>query len=1242
MDAWKKFQQEREEAERKEREDKQRRIREEIARTNAVAAGRGAAEEALQREKDALAMPVIESSGVRPVIKTASVEGAAGAEKKGMSSSFVRTSSRSTPAAAAGDADVSHEEQKKILDSDIQSLAAGGAVKRAKEAALAAIQAEQASARPAVAAKIAEVAPGEPAAAPPPALPPPPEAPAAAQVTLAGCPVAEVVSASESEIVVVAGPGAGAGAGAGDVSVKCKGRAVAVKKAAFRYRPAPSVSGVEPAEGPLAGGEEVRVAGANLCDAGDPGDLERVELCGVPLAALAPAPDGSLVGKLGACPGAPGRGDVVVVSRKFGTARLAGGFAYLPRGRVAAVEPAAGPLAGGTRVSVAGVRAAAVFVAREAEVVFEVPDLSSLAPGKADVALRSRRFGETVAKQAFTTHRPGEVREVAPQVGPLGAAARCTCAASASAPPPPRAPPASPPPGATWRGRRRRRLADARQGAPRPAALAAPPLTGRGRGQAVLAGAFTYAAASHGAAALAATRAEHEAELEAARQQRKSDALGDLPSRRIVTERREELMSRVRALLGKAPVGEAERAECAAAAHELLMQELDAVRSSRSGRSSEFRKFQEEREKAAASERQRLSSGLYDDLAARKAVSTGKEVASERMAAARARADRILPTRRLRLGAEPEAPAAPERAGRAGRGPPGPDERRRAQLLFAEKVAAMRRAKEAALAARIDSPPPATLEEAVAGAAEPVAGPGALPVPDPRCSYLDGPGATCGTAAAVTLYLRDASRRHLWSGARGGAAVEARVRGPQGHQLPAVVHDNRDGSYAISFRPREEDLPAAAPAASARYEVEVTLGGRPVGNSPLPVLVTRPALGAAGTIEDVVQSDLGYSEEEMAACRRFDGVEYAEGGLALDLALVLDCTNSMQPYIDEMKRTLAEVGRLVRELSPLLGKGPDALRVALVAYRDHPEPGRPPEAGAWLVKTRPLGADLDGLAAELDGLQEAGGDDRRAPPEACEDALAALARLEWRPAAARLAVLVSDAPGHGAMLPDALKWDRYPQGGPTGLAWEVECERLRRAGIALCSVDCSYDNGLAYLEYVEKQGRAHFAAQDTGEASGAELDDAWRRSVRAYYTSIMLFLRAAAETTGGAWLPVAGGAPHQVSAALYAHAEAALDRARFEALVAARAVDLREARAPAPTPPPRLTPPPQALLRLPSEGPIRVLRFAPVEEADVEAAVSALLARCRAIERAPTRRAALDRLAAAGGALLAVADAFEP
>jgi hypothetical protein len=115
----------------------------------------------------------------------------------------------------------------------------------------------------------------------------------------------------------------------------------------------------------------------------------------------------------------------------------------------------------------------------------------------------------------------------------------------------------------------------------------------------------------------------------------------------------------------------------------------------------------------------------------------------------------------------------------------------------------------------------------------------------------------------------------------------------------------------------------------------------------------------------------------------------------LEMVICLDATNSMTPVIDAVK---ADVDGLILFLSDIS----QTLRLGLLAYRDHDNPGK-------LIEAHPFTTDLASLRNFLFGLSTPGG---ATYPEAVLDAINACRQYPWREESERQIILIGDAPPH--------------------------------------------------------------------------------------------------------------------------------------------------------------------------------------------------------------------------------------
>lgn len=133
------------------------------------------------------------------------------------------------------------------------------------------------------------------------------------------------------------------------------------------------------------------------------------------------------------------------------------------------------------------------------------------------------------------------------------------------------------------------------------------------------------------------------------------------------------------------------------------------------------------------------------------------------------------------------------------------------------------------------------------------------------------------------------------------------------------------------------------------------------------------------------------------------------------IAFVLDCTGSMEPWIQEAKNKIQDIITKNRRLHPNAH-----FEVALVAYRDYDD----------VVRMRVTDFTSVGqIVRALDPIHAEGGDDE------AEDVAGALERtcgLTWGPSDVRMVFHIADAPAHGMTYHLPRVSDRFPRGDPDG------------------------------------------------------------------------------------------------------------------------------------------------------------------------------------------------------------------
>jgi hypothetical protein len=121
-----------------------------------------------------------------------------------------------------------------------------------------------------------------------------------------------------------------------------------------------------------------------------------------------------------------------------------------------------------------------------------------------------------------------------------------------------------------------------------------------------------------------------------------------------------------------------------------------------------------------------------------------------------------------------------------------------------------------------------------------------------------------------------------------------------------------------------------------------------------------------------------------------------------DIVFVQDTTGSQGPYIQS---AIAAIENICHTVSQTAHIPPSHIRFGLVAFRDHP-----PQATSYVTKTFELHADMRVMQKHLRTLSADDGGDG---PEAVTAALGKALRMEWKDSAAKMVVLITDAPPHG-------------------------------------------------------------------------------------------------------------------------------------------------------------------------------------------------------------------------------------
>lgn len=253
---------------------------------------------------------------------------------------------------------------------------------------------------------------------------------------------------------------------------------------------------------------------------------------------------------------------------------------------------------------------------------------------------------------------------------------------------------------------------------------------------------------------------------------------------------------------------------------------------------------------------------------------------------------------------------------------------------------------------------------------------------------------------------------------------------PRKPMNPAVtagmVDDNADFGEYLAYRQRAGHLSVRERDISERYLLEVTdAQGHPVHDAEVAVQrpgVAQPLMWArTDTAGRVWLHPRAFMSPEMD--ERTLGVAVRKGGMQsramllrgqshsvqvrlgpvahapvrLDLVFLVDATGSMGDEIAKLKHSMRAMAQQIAQLP-----GQPDICYGLVAYRDRGD--------AYVTRTHDFTHDLGAFQQQLANVQAHGGGDT---PEALNEALHEVVHgLSWRQQAARMVVLVADAPPH--------------------------------------------------------------------------------------------------------------------------------------------------------------------------------------------------------------------------------------
>lgn len=269
-------------------------------------------------------------------------------------------------------------------------------------------------------------------------------------------------------------------------------------------------------------------------------------------------------------------------------------------------------------------------------------------------------------------------------------------------------------------------------------------------------------------------------------------------------------------------------------------------------------------------------------------------------------------------------------------------------------------------------------------------------------------------------------------------SVVSRIRDFFGGKGDSSLDDDVDAPIAAVAAPSAEAVSVKEKVPEASLEAEET---EPLSRRPADVAVEMKRISSTPPTTFELTPRLPAVPNHTAGSDPYpqELLAYAasKGIGELDLVFLIDETGSMGSYIEKVKARLLELIAALKA-APLCR----SVRIGLVSYRDHP-----PQDNTFASRVVPLTDDVESIREGVLRMKAAGGGDG---PESLTDGLYDVVRLGWRPRAARVVILVGDAPPHG-VVPDG---DGFPNGCPCGHHWYAQAECCREMGVVIHAVAC--------------------------------------------------------------------------------------------------------------------------------------------------------------------------------------------
>jgi len=201
----------------------------------------------------------------------------------------------------------------------------------------------------------------------------------------------------------------------------------------------------------------------------------------------------------------------------------------------------------------------------------------------------------------------------------------------------------------------------------------------------------------------------------------------------------------------------------------------------------------------------------------------------------------------------------------------------------------------------------------------------------------------------------------------------------------------------------------------------------------------------------------------------------------LDLCLLMDCTSSMQVWIERSKDTLKDIINNVKLSNPEL-----EVRVCFVGYRDIKDEVR--------FCIQDFSEDIELVKTFISKQVADGGRDW---PEDVQGGLDKALKANWSANSIKQAFLIADAPGHGVEISGDAICDEYPKGSPDGFDIKNQMHQFANRRINFTIVKVNEDCNLMFNVM---QNAYNSIVQDQAKITVSDLAKAVQNKTKAEVT----------------------------------------------------------------------------------------------------------------------------------------------